>query len=308
MKISIVTPTYNRATYLEETIRSVLTQKGDFDLEYIIQDGGSNEELIEILEKWQSIVDSGNLDIQCNNVEFSFYIEPDDGMYDAVMKAFSRASGEVLAWLNSDDMYHPFAFQTVSQIFSRYQDVHWITGIPNSYNYMSSRTGYDNFPNAYSRHYLRKGYYDVSFLSYGFNWIQQESTFWRKSLWEESGGFDEGCRFAADYHLWRNFAKHTDLVRVQSFLGGYRVHEDQITADPQLYRAELPVLKSPPQSLKFLKSMLETIPHSRKQIFNARRGWPWLPLMGLEFNHLVGRVVEWSYHKNEWNILTKSIL
>ena len=93
----------------------------------------------------------------------------------------------------------------------------------------------------------------TKFRKYGFNWVQQESTFWRRSLWEKAGGrLDDRFKYAADFFLWREFAKHTDLVKVSSFLGGYRSHGDQVTGDPEVYRDELPGVGKPPAGLSFL--------------------------------------------------------
>lgn len=308
MKLSIVTPTYNRRTYLEETIRSVITQKGDFEIEYVIQDGGSNDELLEIIEKWSDRIKQGNFDFQCNDIDFRYITEPDNGMYDAINKAFSSTSGDVMAWVNSDDMYHPFAFQTVAQVFTQFENVNWATGIPNSYNYMSSRTGFDSFPDAYSRRYLKNGYYDVKFLQYGFNWIQQESTFWRRSLWDNVGGIGDQYKYAADFYLWQEFSKLTDLNRIQSFLGGYRVHPDQFTANPELYRNELPDIPFPSYGLKVLNYLIKNYPLTKKYFFNKRKGKPWLSTMGLQFEDLVGPVIEWSYAENDWVLRNKAIL
>lgn len=309
MKISVVTPTYNRATYLDHTIESIVTQKGDFDLEYIVQDGGSKGEVPDILRKWKERIDGGTVGRGCRSLDFRYFIEPDRGMYDAINRGFARSSGDVLAWLNSDDMYHPFALQTVAQIFGRFDSIHWLTGIPNSFNRYGSRSGYDAFPPAYSRRFLRDGCYRLACLDKGFNWIQQESCFWRRSLWEKTGGaLDTRYAYAADFYLWLAFADHTDLVKVNSFLGGFRVHDDQFTNDPGLYAAELPEIKPVPGGYRILRSLLHRFPSTKKYFFNARHGFPFLNILGLRFADLVGRTVEWSFADQEWKMWTKAIL
>lgn len=309
MKISIVTPTFNRTTYLNQTIESVLSQKGDFEIEYIVQDGGSGEELIGILEQWKRKLEEGKVEIGCNGVEFNYFVEKDSGMYDAINRGFAKCTGEVMAWINSDDMYHPYAFTTVTQVFGAFDNVFWITGIPNSYNLYGSRSGFDTFPQSYSRKFLAEGFYDVRFLEYGFNWIQQESTFWRRGLWNKIGGkLDTRYRYAADFYLWQSFAAHADLVRVESFLGGYRSHEDQITADPDIYNNELPERNEPPAGLRRLNRLLKKMPVCSKLFFNKRKGYPWLGMLGLKFEDLTGRSVVWSFREKAWKIVWKAIV
>ena len=309
MKISIITPTFNRTTYLNQTIESIVTQKGDFELEYIIQDGGSGQELIDILEKWKRKIDNNQIEIGCKKLTFNYFIEKDNGMYDAINKGFEKATGEIMAWLNSDDMYHPYALNTVSQIFKKFSNVQWITGIPNSYNSFGCRSGFDKFPEAYSRKYIQDGFYDVKFVDYGFNWIQQESTFWNRDLWEKIGSkISTKTKYASDFYLWQSFAKHADLVRVDSFLGGYRSHEDQITASPELYTNELPDRSNPPNGLRLLKKTLDSFSITRKLFFNKRKGSPFMNILKINYNHLIGRVIMWSFAKNDWIIFHKAIV
>jgi len=309
MKISIVTPTFNRADYLAATIESIVSQKGDFELEYIVQDGGSGREVLEILERWQARIAAGDFRPGCRQLQFSYFSEPDTGMYDAINKGFARASGDVLAWLNSDDMYHPYALQTVARVFGKFANIDWITGIPNAFNESGSRVGFDTFPAAYSRKYLGMGYYDVRYVASGFNWIQQESTFWRRSLWERAGAkLDSGYRYAADFHLWKEFSRHTDLVKVYSFLGGFRGHGNQITADPALYNGELDSIPPPPAGLGFLRRLLHNFPWLRKLFFNRWKGVPLLPLLGLQFPDMTGRTVVWSFRDNDWVVRRRAIV
>ena len=309
MRISIVTPTFERVEYLNQTIESIVTQKGDFELEYIIQDGGSGTEVLDLLRSWEMRLAHSEFTPGCKRLEFRVHSEPDNGMYEAINKGFSRATGDVMAWLNSDDMYHPYALQSVAAIFRKFPDIQWLTGIPNSFSETGSRTGFDTFPAAYSRKYLGLGCYDVAYVKSGFNWVQQESTFWRKSLWEKAGAqLSSRYRYAADFHLWQQFARHTDLVKVYTFLGGFRVHSNQITANPSLYRHELPDIPPPPASLAFLKRLFERLPATRRLFFNRRRGMPFLNLLGLRFGDLTGRTVEWSFPENDWIIRLRSIL
>ena len=104
MKISIVTPVLQRPEYLDQTIRSVVTQQGDFEIEYIVQNGGSDSRVIAILTKWEKLIKTGQFESQCSSLTFKWYDEKDSGMYDALNRGFARTSGDILAWINSDDL------------------------------------------------------------------------------------------------------------------------------------------------------------------------------------------------------------
>ena len=121
MKISIVTPTFNRACFLDAAIESVLSQEGGFEIEYIIQDGGSGEDVLDILREWDRRVKSKEFLPKCKSIDFRYFVEKDEGMYDAINKGFARSSGEIMAWINSDDFYLPHAFKTLVQIFKKYK-------------------------------------------------------------------------------------------------------------------------------------------------------------------------------------------
>ena len=222
-------------------------------------------------------------------------------MYSAVNRGFNRSSGDVLAWLNSDDLYHPYALATVAHIFEKFPDVNWITGIPNSYNRSGARVGFDEFPTSYPKDFVSAGFCDVNFLSCGLNWIQQESTFWRRSLWEQAGPLNEMLRYASDSYLWREFAKRTDLVKVYSFLGGFRVHGDQLTSDTSNYRGELEVV-SAPDGLRRLREWLTQNPLDREYYLafeNAAQSRLEKDF-GLRREQLCGRVIRWDFGQEKW--------
>jgi glycosyltransferase involved in cell wall biosynthesis len=205
-RISIVTPTYNRAGFLEDTIRSVVNQNYP-NLEYIIIDGGSTDGTVEIIKKYDK--------------QLAFWVsEPDKGMYHAIQKGFDRATGDILAWINSDDMYHPNSLFVVAEIFKNKSFVSWIVGTPTLFN----RDGQcvKVFPTI--RWSKRK------FFSGDNKWIQQESVFFRKSLWENTGSYiNTKYLFAADFELWVRFFRKTQLYSVNTILGGFRQHHDQLS-------------------------------------------------------------------------------
>jgi len=200
-KVSIVTPNYNYGHFLEETIRSVLGQ-GYPNLEYIIIDGGSTDNSVEIIKKYEPWL--------------TYWVsEPDGGISNALNKGFQRTNGEIMAWLNSDDKYLPWTFAVVAEIFRTYQDVNWIVGYNSAWDAAGRQIRvFPCYKNVYN------------FLLRDYGWIQQESVFWRRSLWERAGAkIDEGYKVSMDGELWSRFFLYDDLWHVETVLGGYRIHD-----------------------------------------------------------------------------------
>jgi len=207
-KISIVTPCYNMVRYLEETIDSVLCQEYP-NLEYIIIDGGSTDGSVDIIRKYER--------------QLTYWVsEPDEGMYDAIQKGFYRSTGEIMAWINADDIYHKKAFVTVAKIFTENKKIEWITGRPSHLKSNGTILSVSDSDNRWSKNriYCRK-----------YKWIQQESTFWRRSLWEKAGArFDKKLKYAGDFGLWNEFFKYEKLYSVKALIGAFRVSgENQIS-------------------------------------------------------------------------------
>ncbi len=213
--ISIVTPSYNQGAYLEQTIKSVLDQNYS-GLEYVIIDGGSSDNSVDILKRYRD-----QLSYWCS--------EPDSGHADGINKGFAQTHAEIMGWLNSSDVYYPWTLKTVARIFNDLPEVKWISGIPtNIYDGAAPDKVQSDFRNKYD------------FLSGHYNWLQQESIFWRRELWDEAGGqLNTNLKYACDFELWLRFFQKTSLSYVNTILAGFRTHENQRGSNAiDSYRAE----------------------------------------------------------------------
>lgn len=204
--ISIVTPSFRQASYITRTIESVLGQRYPA-LEYFIQDGGSQDGTVEILKHYTECL-SG------------WTSEPDDGQSQAINRGFIKTHGEIMAWLNSDDLLMPGTLAYVAEYFVSHPDVDVVYG---------QRILIDEHDREIGRWILPP--HDDKVLSWA-DFVPQETLFWRRTIWEKAGGsIDETFRFAMDWDLLLRFRKAgARMVRLPKFLGAFRIHEAQKTS------------------------------------------------------------------------------
>jgi len=219
LRISVVTPSFNQRDYVAATLRSVIAQQYP-RLEYVVIDGGSTDGSADVIREHEA--------------DLAYWVsEPDGGHPQALNKGFAHTSGEIMCWINSSDLYFPWTLATVAEIFAELPQVDWIMGVPSEFDTLGRlknvRAGFCNV-------------YDV--LAGHQRSIQQESVFWRRSLWEKAGGgLDESFSRAADFDLWLRFFRWAPLCHVQTVLGGFRVHEDRLgDAGGGLYEREMDTL------------------------------------------------------------------
>ena len=219
-RVSVVTPSYNQGRFIEETIRSVLLQ-GYPDLEYIIVDGGSTDGTLEIIRKYEPWM--------------AWWVsEPDSGQTDAINKGLGRATGAVLAYLNSDDLYTPGALGKVARALAR-PDVHWVSGRCLFFG-----------PGARGRSDWPKEPWQSRWRWFVRNCLFQPSTFWSREVAERVGPFSTEFQLLMDYEYWlRMVAAGCRLEWVDSVLSLYRLHpasktmtyEDEYLAEAVRVRA-----------------------------------------------------------------------
>ena len=216
--VTVVTPSFNQASFLEETINSVLNQTYP-NIEYIIIDGGSSDGSLEIIKKYASRL-------------AHWVSEKDRGQTDAINKGFALAKGEVLAWLNSDDTLLPNAIEEAVAFLSENPDAGMVYGDANYIDEKSKVIG--KFPAAET---------DLPRLRRGYVHIPQQASFFRKSLWEKVGPLDPEFFFAMDYDLWVRLAERTELKYLPRIWANFRLHADAktISADDQCWPEMLKV-------------------------------------------------------------------
>ncbi|HVK53405.1 MAG TPA: glycosyltransferase family 2 protein [Burkholderiales bacterium] len=203
-RISLVTCSYQQGPYLESTLKSVLDQRYE-NLEYIVIDGGSQDDSRDIIESHAH--------------ELAYWVsEPDRGQTDALIKGFKRASGDVLGWLCSDDLLLPGALQAVGEFFAKHPDVQAVYG----------DSLWIDSEGRFLRPKKEMPFNRFVFL-YDHNYIPQPSMFWRRSLYDISGGLNERFNLAMDNDLWERFSAHADIGYIPRYLSCMRYYPEQKT-------------------------------------------------------------------------------
>ena len=226
LRLSIITPSYNQGLFIERTIRSILDQ-GYPNLEYIVVDGGSTDNTLDILKRYEG--------------RLSWISEKDNGQADAINKGIRMATGDIIAYLNSDDVYEPGALLRVAGYFSTHSDAMWLTGkcriIDEHDREMRGLvTAYKNF---LLRHYS----YELLLVT---NPISQPATFWRRSVVDKFGLFDDTEHLVMDYSYWLKVGRGNLLALLDEYLAAFRVYATSKTSSSFLttFSRELDLAKT----------------------------------------------------------------
>lgn len=206
----MITPSYNQGAYIEQTILSVLGQKGDFELEYLIIDGGSKDSTLEILKKYDG--------------QLHWISEKDRGQSHAVNKGFTRATGDIIGWLNSDDLYDEGAIQKVVSAFRSNPDCLWAVGRCRiiDENGREIRKAVTRYKNKWLGRYSYNGLLVEDFIS-------QPAVWFRKSFLNEVGLLDENLHYTMDYDLWLRMGAITNPSIINDYLASFRYYSKSKT-------------------------------------------------------------------------------
>lgn len=204
MKVSIITPSFNQAQFIQRTIESILSQDHQ-EIEYIVTDGGSTDGTVDILKKYSD--------------KIIWKSEKDNGQSDAINKGLKMATGEIVAFLNSDDTYEPGAISEVVNFFQNNPSSKWVYGkcrIINEHDKEIRKpiTLYKNL-------LLRKYSYSKLLTE---NFISQPATFWKKELHEELGYLDENEHFCMDYEFWLRIGQKYPAGIINRYLANFRYY------------------------------------------------------------------------------------
>jgi len=203
-RFTVVTPSYNQAQYVGLTVRSVLLQRYP-ELEYIVMDGGSKDGTQKVLEPYAD--------------RFAYYVsEKDKGQADAIHRGFARSTGEIMGYLNSDDMLAPGALLGVAEFFHTHPDVDVVYSHRCTCNAQNRVMWYWILPEHSNYRMLR------------WDLIPQETCFWRRRIFEKCGNINPEFHFAMDYDLFARFMLNGKLKRLNRFLGCFRQHESAKTS------------------------------------------------------------------------------
>jgi glycosyltransferase involved in cell wall biosynthesis len=207
-KISVVTPSFNQAVFLERTIQSVLSQNYP-NLECIIIDGGSTDGSVDIIKKYEK--------------NLAYWVsEKDNGQTHAINKGFRRATGDIVAWLNSDDEYCPGALKTVARTFMEDKELDVVFG---------NRLTIDENENIL-RDDRHTRYTFAALILYGMI-ISQPASFWKRRLLEQYGYLEESMRFAMDYEFFCRIGSHIKAKHIRKHLAKFRHHSSSKTCTIQ---------------------------------------------------------------------------
>jgi glycosyltransferase involved in cell wall biosynthesis len=204
VKISIVTPSLNQGRFIRKTAASILSQSAT--LEWIIADGGSSDETLAFL---RTLADP----------RVSYFSEPDRGQAHAINKGLERATGDVVAWLNADDLYRPGALASVAQCLNEHPNSNWLVG---GYQIIDEADRPIRSPVVrYKQARLRRYSYRALLRE---NFISQPAVFWRADFGRRIGPLDESLHFTMDYDLWLRMGRECDPLIANTILASFRLH------------------------------------------------------------------------------------
>lgn len=236
--IYIATTCFNAAKTINNTIWSVITQTGGINIRYHIQDAQSTDGTQSLLQEWEEKLHQQN--ILPSKITFTWKSEKDSGMYNGLCRAFQYLEipdNAFMGWINADDALWPGALKVLADISKNYPDVDWCMGWPSVFDNQGRHVYIQRNP-YYFQSLLREGCAD------GIHWpfVQQESSFWRKRLYDCAGGLNSHFQLAGDWDLWRRFAQYAPLWHIHRQIGSFWLRPQQKSSSIEDYRHEMDLI------------------------------------------------------------------
>jgi glycosyltransferase involved in cell wall biosynthesis len=224
--ISIITPSFNQGRFLEDAIRSVIAQEGDFSLDYIICDGGSTDESVEVISRYDALLRKGKWPVRCRQLRYRWVSEKDRGQSAAINKGFRMAEGGVVAWLNSDDYYAAGACAAALRAFRDDDSLAMIYGD----GYIVDRDGREQ------NVYAAEPFFDLWKLIHLYDFILQPSVFMRRDSLEKAGFLDKDLQYIMDWELWIRLSRFGRVRHTPERLSCARVYAETKTQSAGIER------------------------------------------------------------------------
>ena len=212
-KISVVIPSYNKTKYISGTLESIVRQKYP-DIEVIIQDPGSTDASLEIIKKFTHIYPK----------IFKLYTEKDRGQLDAINKGFKKAKGEILTYINADDVYEKDALKYVSEAYNNHPKPLWFAGRGRVIDEKGNEIA--KLITAYKNLLLHLNSYILLLIT---NYIMQPSVFLTRSAYIKFGGFTGTRRFVMEYEMWLRLGRKEMPVVIPQTLSSFRLPQGSIS-------------------------------------------------------------------------------
>lgn len=200
-KISVITPSFNQEEFIERTILSIINQ--DYpNIEYIIIDGGSTDKSVDIIKKYDK--------------DIAYWVsEKDDGQTDAINKGMEKATGDIVCWVNSDDLLVPGALKIVGDYFMEHPDIEFFNGLTVKVDKWDNILFIGHIIN--NKWFHKRGVYNIS----------QQGMFWKRSLFDRIGKLDASYHYCMDVEwIVRLYANNVKMARTDSALGAIRVYAE----------------------------------------------------------------------------------
>jgi len=266
-RITIVTPSFNQGDFIEETIKSIISQQYP-NLEYFIVDGGSTDETVSVIRKYDDHIDW-------------WVSEKDAGQTDAINKGFQRATGEIVNWINSDDILYPEALFHIAQTFMAHPEAGFVYGKTQRFNH--------NGPIEFMQHDVT----DLPLMYYYHFPYGQQACFYKRSILEKIDYLNEQLRFSMDYDLFVRIHLHTKTIKTDFLVGGFRDHEASKTNNLEAVMVR--------ENLGIFRCLLEAFQYREGLAALDAAGAPKLSLKG--YNH-----PELQFTRNELSKVTARFL